>query len=385
MQSLTANPNDTHTTESHAHAQDPTQMDMDAVSHIASAIETFKLAEKQPSSATNPIGEDLLNDLDPLSQPGSYTPRPRPISIEQPPIRPNNDILEELKQHEKNPRSWLKSTRQQGEDDLPSLLREASSTSIAKAEPVQTSLDASSSISRSNIPRITSDTHLLRNQRATSPPRPTPSSSSFAASRSWMSSLGLLSASRPAPTSPSASSAHGSHEQLPDPGGTTGLSPTQSTLHSFFARGNPSSSSPSARLGGHARYATEGHRPIHAATMPLPTPQIEHSPFAAPSFIPPSGAPGFTGDRNWNTAGFEFDAKKSSEVIGKGVSLTGRNTFTTPVLDDSIANAVSRPSAFPMSWLRMMMIYSFVRIFRPYLAFRQHGRSSTAQINMDFL
>ena len=309
--------------------------------------DTFMLAENQPLSSAKPIGDDLLQDLDPLSRPGPTSPIPVPKQT--PGVHaarePESSILAELKQHEEDPRQWLDSTRQQQEEELPKLLREASSTFIdfppkqpESPHPSNTPLDTISP----PIPRTSSDTHLIRNQRHASPSpssRPSATQSAFATSRSWMSSLGLLGSSRAAPTSPTPSSARGSHEHTPDPGGT-GLSPTQSTLHSLFARAHPSSPTPGSRLGGHARYATDGHHPIHAATMPLPTPQIEPSPFAATPFIPPSGAPGFTGDRNWNREGFEFDVKKPGEAVGKGVTLVGRNSFTTPVLNEAIANSV---------------------------------------------
>lgn len=52
--------------------------------------------------------------------------------------------------------------------------------------------------------------------------------------------------------------------------------------------------------------------------------------------MPPSGAPGFAGDRAWNK-GFEFD-KENVERIS--VRLLGRKESTTPVLSVELADKV---------------------------------------------
>ncbi len=63
------------------------------------------------------------------------------------------------------------------------------------------------------------------------------------------------------------------------------------------------------------------------------------SPFASHAFVPPSGAPGFTGDRKWNK-GFEFD---KTQVERKSVRLNGRREMTVPVLTVEIADMVRTP------------------------------------------
>ncbi|TDL26885.1 TLD-domain-containing protein [Rickenella mellea] len=83
---------------------------------------------------------------------------------------------------------------------------------------------------------------------------------------------------------------------------------------------------------------------------------VKHgSPFASHIYVPPSGAPGFAGDRNWNP-GFEFDR---DDVEKKSVRLLGRKEITTPVLSVSMADAI-RPhlpalSRLATSWT---LVYS---------------------------
>ena len=80
-------------------------------------------------------------------------------------------------------------------------------------------------------------------------------------------------------------------------------------------------------------------------------PAITHgTPFASHTFVPPSGAPGFTGDRQWDK-GFEFD---KTQVERRSVRLTGRKEVTTPVLNVALADQL-RPflpalARLPKSW-----------------------------------
>ncbi|KAI0665525.1 TLD-domain-containing protein [Trametes maxima] len=74
------------------------------------------------------------------------------------------------------------------------------------------------------------------------------------------------------------------------------------------------------------------------------------TPFASHTFVPPSGAPGFTGDRKWDK-GFEFD---KTQVERKSVRLTGRKELTVPVLTVEIADML-RPffpalARLPRAW-----------------------------------
>ncbi|KDQ50806.1 hypothetical protein JAAARDRAFT_62966 [Jaapia argillacea MUCL 33604] len=94
-----------------------------------------------------------------------------------------------------------------------------------------------------------------------------------------------------------------------------------------------------------------------SAPLPLPIPSrsgtITHgSPFAAQSYIPPSGAPGFKGDREWNKNGFEFG--KEDRVDKKSLRLVGRKEVTTPVLTvelaDTLRTYLPALSRLPRSW-----------------------------------
>jgi hypothetical protein len=65
---------------------------------------------------------------------------------------------------------------------------------------------------------------------------------------------------------------------------------------------------------------------------------ISHgTPFGSHIFIPPSGAPGFSGDREWDK-GFSRDWKEDAE--GKDVRLSGRKETTTSILTQELADMV---------------------------------------------
>lgn len=75
----------------------------------------------------------------------------------------------------------------------------------------------------------------------------------------------------------------------------------------------------------------------HTSSPPIPAAFISHSsPFAAQPYIPPTGAPGFTGDKNWDK-GFAFT---EVEKAGNSVKLLARSENTIPVLDTSTADLV---------------------------------------------
>jgi hypothetical protein len=92
---------------------------------------------------------------------------------------------------------------------------------------------------------------------------------------------------------------------------------------------------------------TPGHDPVA-----LPTSNVKHgvpllthsSPFASHVYIPPSGAPGFAGDHQWNKGGFEFE---EDDTRPRRVELTGRRDSTTPVLTSHLADKVIRHGILP--------------------------------------
>ena len=73
---------------------------------------------------------------------------------------------------------------------------------------------------------------------------------------------------------------------------------------------------------------------------PRPLPELTHgSPFASQMYMPPTGAPGFEGDRDWNKSHFEFDPE--TRVPLKSVVLKGRKEVTSTVLTSFLADSVS--------------------------------------------
>lgn len=71
-----------------------------------------------------------------------------------------------------------------------------------------------------------------------------------------------------------------------------------------------------------------------------PLPELTHgTPFASQTYTPPTGAPGFEGDRAWNKSHFEFDPE--SKVSRRSVTLKGRKDITSIVLTPSLADLVS--------------------------------------------
>lgn len=79
--------------------------------------------------------------------------------------------------------------------------------------------------------------------------------------------------------------------------------------------------------------------PNRAQTLPSASSEITHgTPFASQPYVAPSGAPGFAGDRTWNTSKFEFDKEN---VERKSVRLVGRKEMTTAVLTVDLADRVS--------------------------------------------
>ncbi|KAH9852854.1 TLD-domain-containing protein [Lenzites betulinus] len=102
-----------------------------------------------------------------------------------------------------------------------------------------------------------------------------------------------------------------------------------------------------SRSAPHSRAATVSE----GISGPALDASITHgTPFASHTFVPPSGAPGFTGEQKWNK-GFEFD---KTQVERKSVRLLGRKELTVPVLTVAIADMI-RPffpalARLPRAW-----------------------------------
>lgn len=92
------------------------------------------------------------------------------------------------------------------------------------------------------------------------------------------------------------------------------------------------------------------------APKPIPDSFLtHHTPFANVPYIPPSGAPGFAGDRGWDTGGFAADwdeegiaaeeerraQEREKKKVKRVVKLNGRREETAGVLTRGLGDAVS--------------------------------------------
>ncbi|KAI0328828.1 TLD-domain-containing protein [Cubamyces sp. BRFM 1775] len=105
-----------------------------------------------------------------------------------------------------------------------------------------------------------------------------------------------------------------------------------------------------SRSAPHSRAATVSGSFAEGSAPTLDAAITHGTPFASHTFVPPSGAPGFTGDRQWDK-GFEYD---KTQVERKSVRLVGRKEITTPILTVEIADML-RPffpalARLPKSW-----------------------------------
>ncbi|KAI0655799.1 TLD-domain-containing protein [Cubamyces menziesii] len=105
-----------------------------------------------------------------------------------------------------------------------------------------------------------------------------------------------------------------------------------------------------SRSAPHSRAATVSGSFAEGPAPGLDAAITHGTPFASHTFVPPSGAPGFTGDRQWDK-GFEYD---KTQVERKSVRLVGRKDMTTPILTVEIADML-RPffpalARLPRSW-----------------------------------
>ncbi|TFK81490.1 TLD-domain-containing protein [Polyporus arcularius HHB13444] len=126
--------------------------------------------------------------------------------------------------------------------------------------------------------------------------------------------------------------------------------PTDAT--SIFTPSHPDDApfASTSRIGTFPRSAPHSRAATVSEGAPLDTAITHGTPFAPHAFVPPSGAPGFTGDRTWDK-GFEFD---KTQVERRSIRLTGRKEMTVPVLNVDLADQL-RPflpalARLPKSW-----------------------------------
>ena len=118
--------------------------------------------------------------------------------------------------------------------------------------------------------------------------------------------------------------------------------PSEVSAASIFANPLQDSSAPSSRFSTLSRSTPHSRAATISEGTSVDTSITHGTPFASHPFIPPSGAPGFTGDRQWDK-GFEFD---KTQVERKSVRLTGRKDVTAPVLTVELADMVSLSQQF---------------------------------------
>jgi len=115
---------------------------------------------------------------------------------------------------------------------------------------------------------------------------------------------------------------------------SSSIPPRPAQLHAGTSRDSSASSSIRRGRGGRGG-------------PPLDVYLTHTTPFGSTPYIPPSGAPGFEGDRQWDKGGFAEDwdkeqvQKKDGKVVkGKGVNLLGRNEMTAGVITMGLACSV---------------------------------------------
>ncbi|KAH9926650.1 TLD-domain-containing protein [Epithele typhae] len=112
--------------------------------------------------------------------------------------------------------------------------------------------------------------------------------------------------------------------------------------------GLPSHSISSSRFSTISHSAPHTRHPTHSESVDA---AITHgTPFGSHVFVPPTGAPGFAGDRQWDK-GFDFDR---AQVERRSVRLVGRKDMTSAVLSIGLADTVRTflpaLARLPKSW-----------------------------------
>lgn len=160
------------------------------------------------------------------------------------------------------------------------------------------------------------------------------------------------SSSLPFPSSPATPPAHATLSRL-----------SSSWVSAFLpsARSRQSTGSPTSNLVNSTPSNVPQSTFMHVAHQPSGI--TRGTPFSAHPYIPPSGAPGFAGDRTWDK-GFSdtLQDEEMSEVMGvlgkgkkiQGLNLVGRREGTAVVLSETIANLI-RPhlpalTRLPRTW-----------------------------------
>ncbi|KAH7882578.1 TLD-domain-containing protein [Phlebopus sp. FC_14] len=118
---------------------------------------------------------------------------------------------------------------------------------------------------------------------------------------------------------------------------------TLSRLSSGWVSSFLPSSRPRSSTHGLGASATLPPTPSSAPSTFSPAlnrPITRGTPFGSTPYIPPSGAPGFAGDRAWDKGFSEALARDEALGTRKGVSLVGRHAGTTEVLSEEMADLI---------------------------------------------
>ncbi|KAI6030112.1 TLD-domain-containing protein [Pisolithus marmoratus] len=253
--------------------------------------------------------------------------------------RNRKGVLEELLEHQDDPLYFLAAQM----DDPPPFHQSTVLELLPEEEP-ESQDNATSTLPTSKVPVLSSSPPMQsQEQISLLPPRLSGNASPPSASSPSASGLSL-------PLSMALDKVQGSElnrERQSTSPSQASLSKISSNLVSTFLSGT------SKHARGSTASSLSSTTAAHSSSLPAHSSSysdyssfasISHrgSPFVSTPFVPPSGAPGFTGDRNWDK-GF-YDAlqrdKESGTVKRKGINLCGRREGTVPVLVEDVANSL---------------------------------------------
>ncbi|KIK92085.1 hypothetical protein PAXRUDRAFT_595630 [Paxillus rubicundulus Ve08.2h10] len=323
-------------------SQDPLSLDFDfapsdAVAPFAPAPHSTSLAFVSPQPGY--LGNSSLNYFD------RFTSSAKTAAEQN-----KRDVLDELLEHQDDPLYFLNTSERT--QTPPSIVLPGPHAPVTtKHEEIADAI--MSELSKTNIIVRSQSRNSLRRSRIPLPPRLTSSPPSISSPTGSTTSLPLSSSPPPPPHMSSSPPGHGA------------LSRLSSSLVSLLPSTRPRGTLPTAAATFPQSFAASSSAPSTiSASSPFASAGITHgSPFASTPYIPPTGAPGFAGDRTWDR-GFS-EALIQDEELGmvdpvglgptvemkakgrsttrKGVTLLGRGEGTVGVLDGEMADLV-RPS-----------------------------------------
>ncbi|KAH0834279.1 TLD-domain-containing protein [Lanmaoa asiatica] len=274
--------------------------------------------------------------------------------------RNRREVLDELLQHQDDPMYFLNT--HPTSPPSPTLI----STPLAAPTPVTITIPTSTddALAEALASEMTNPT-LIRVERGGSvkvtpspsrarvplPPRLSGSASPPSISSPRGSSTSLPTSSPPSFPSASASASHPAQASL---------SRISSSLVSLLPSGRPRSAAPTI-VPSSSPYSAPNS--ISRFSSPFASTTLTHSsPFASTPYIPPTGAPGFAGDRAWDRGFSEVLEQEEKRGLvdpvglgigvgtemsahtrhgkGRGVTLVGRREGTARVLNEEIADLV---------------------------------------------